>query len=70
MIRLIISAVCVVLLAAAASALVDPTVVRVAVDHISSGLQDLVKIGEQLGQSAAGQQFASQFGELVKKVAQ
>ena len=70
MIRIIISAAAVVLLAAAASALIDPAIVRAVVEHIATGLQDLVKIGERLGQSTAGQQFAGQFGELVKSATQ
>ena len=54
-----------VLLAAVVGAVVDPAIVRAAVDRISGGLEELVAIGERLGQSETGRQIAGQFRELA-----
>ena len=68
--RIVAHSVGVVLLAAVVGALVDPAIVRAAVEHISGGLQELVEIGERLGQSETGRQIAGQFGELARRVTQ
>ncbi len=68
--RIVAHSVGVVLLAAAVGALVDPAIVRAAVDHVTAGLNELVEIGERLGKSEAGRQIAGQFAELARRAAQ
>ena len=63
--RILANAVSVVLLAAVVGALIDPAIVRAAVNHISDGLDELVDIGERLGQSSTGRQIAGQLSELA-----
>lgn len=59
-----------VVLAAAVGAIVDPAIVRAAVEHVTAGLDELVDIGERLGQSETGRQIAGQFADLARRVAQ
>ena len=59
-----------VVLAAAVGAIVDPAIVRAAVEHVTVGLDELVDIGERLGQSETGRQIAGQFADLARRVAQ
>ena len=56
--RVVLNAVGVVLLAALVSNLIDPAILRVAVDHIAGGLQELADIGERVGQGETGRQLA------------
>ena len=62
--KLFAQAICVVLLAAIVSNLIDPAILRVAVDHIASGLQELVDIGERVGQGETGRQMADAIRNL------
>ena len=55
----------VVLLATVVGALVDPAIVRAAIEHITGGLEELVEIGERLGQSDTGRQIGGQLSELA-----
>lgn len=68
--RILAHSVGVVLLAAVVGAVVDPAIVRAAVDHISGGLEELVAIGERLGSSDTGRQIAGQLSELARRAAQ
>ena len=68
--RVLSHSVGVVLLAAAFSALIDPAIVRAAVEHITGGLEELVEIGERIGQSDTGRQVAGQLPEIAKRVTQ
>lgn len=68
--RIVANAVAVVLLAAVIGALVDPSIVRAAVAHITGGLEELVEIGERLGQSSTGRQIAGQLSEIARRATQ
>ena len=68
--RVLVHSVGVVLLAAVVGALVDPAIVRAAVEHITGGLEELVEIGERIGQSDTGRQIAGQFSELARRATQ
>lgn len=60
----------VVLVAAVVGALVDPAIVRAAVEHVTAGMDELVEIGERLGQSDTSRQIAGQLYELAGRAAQ
>ena len=62
--RVMLNAVGVVLLAALVSNLIDPAILRVAVDHIAGGLQELVDIGERVGQGEVGRQMSDAIRNL------
>ena len=68
--RILANAVGVVLLAAVVGALVDPAIVRAAVAHVTDGLEELVEIGERLGQSSTGRQIAGRLSELAGRATQ
>ncbi len=68
--RVLSHSVGVVLLAAVVGALIDPAIVRAAVEHLAGGLEELVEIGERLGQSDAGRQITSQLSSLARRMAQ
>jgi hypothetical protein len=68
--RVLAHSVGVVLLAAVVGAVADPAIVRAAVEHITDGLEELVVIGERLGQSETGRQIAGQFSEQARRATQ
>ena len=69
-VRIVANAVGVVLLAAVVGAVIDPAIVRTAVEHITAGLVELVDIGERLGGSAFGQQIADHIRQFFSKATQ
>ena len=67
--RIVAHSVGVVLFAAVVGALIDPAIVRAAAKNITGGLEELVEIGERLGQSDNGRQIAGQLSDMARRAA-